>query len=208
MSKSEVTLLGLGRLLPAPKAATRALHSSSPQQAAPDIRHLGLLAAAAALAVGLAYTAISAYWAFGGTWLLDTVSSSLVTAHPSVTAVMAVWAAVVLKAVAALLPLHVCLTPPPSKRHDRLRLLAWAEAAVLTLYGFAFTLAGLMLQVGIIHQRRTADRRALVWHAYLWDPWFLVWGLSVIIALALTSTSRNCPATNLGSDGGRPVDAC
>jgi hypothetical protein len=159
------------------------------------------------LVVGLAYAAISAYWALGGTWLLATVSSSLVTAHQSATAVMAVWAAVVLKAVAALLPLPVCLSAPPSKRHGRLRLLAWAEAAVLTLYGFVFTLAGLLVQVGVIHQRRTADRRALVWHAYLWDPWFLVWGLLVIIALALTSTSRTCSATNVGPNDGRPVDA-
>jgi hypothetical protein len=120
---------------------------------------------------------------------------------------MAVWAAVVLKAVAALLPLPVCLSAPPSKRHGRLRLLAWAQAAVLTLYGLVFTLAGLLVQVGIIHQRRTADRRALVWHAYLWDPWFLVWGILVIIALALTSTSRTCSATNVGLDDGRPVDA-
>ena len=208
MLKYEANLPGLGTAVPAPKATARALHSSSLEQAAPDIRHqLGLPAAAAALVVGLAYAAISAYWALGGTWLLATVSSSLVTAHRSATAVMAVWAAVVLKAVAALLPLHVCLPAPPSKRHGRLRLLAWAEAAVLTLYGFAFTLAGLLVQVGFIHQSRTADRRALVWHAYLWDPWFLVWGILVIIALALTSTSRTCSAPNVGLDDGRPVDA-
>ena len=28
-----------------------------------------------------------------------------------------------------------------------------------------------------------ADHRALAWHAYLWDPWFLVWGLLVTAAL-------------------------
>ena len=208
MLKCEANLPGLGTIVPAPKATARARHSSSLAQAAPDIRHqLGLPAAAAALVVGLAYAAISAYWALGGTWLLATVSSSLVTAHQSATAVMAVWAAVVLKAVAALLPLSVCLSAPPSKRHGRLRLLAWAQAAVLTLYGLVFTLAGLLVQVGIIHQRRTADRRALVWHTYLWDPWFLVWGILVIIALALTSTSGTCSATNVGLDDGRPVDA-
>jgi hypothetical protein len=174
---------------PDPKAATRALDSSPQEQAAPDIRHrLGLPAATAALVVGLAYAAISAYWALGGTWLLATVSSSLVTAHQSATVVMAVWAAVVLKGVGAVLPLYVHLPAPPSKWHGRLRLLAWAEAAVLTLYGFAFTLAGLLVQAGVIRRGRTADQWALVWHAYLWDPWFLVWGLLVVIALGLTPT--------------------
>jgi len=28
-----------------------------------------------------------------------------------------------------------------------------------------------------------ADHRALAWHAYLWDPWFLVWGVLVTAAL-------------------------
>ena len=88
--------------------------SSSREQAAPDIRYqFGLPAAAAASVVGLAYAAISAYWALGGTWLLATVSSSLVTAHQSATAVMAVWAAVVLKAVGASAPL-VRLPPRPT----------------------------------------------------------------------------------------------
>jgi hypothetical protein len=205
MLKSEAKLPGLGT--PAPNAT--ALDSSSRERAAPDIRHQrGLLAAAAALVVGLAYTAISAYWALGGTWLLATVSSSLVTAHQSATVVMAVWAAVVLKAVGALLPLYVCLPAPPSKRHGRLRLLAWSEGAVLTLYGFAFTLAGLLVQAGVIHRDRTADQRALVWHTYLWDPWFLVWGLLVIIALVLTPTSRPCTATNVDPEDKRPIDAC
>jgi hypothetical protein len=194
---------------PDPKAATRALDSSSQEQAAPDIRHrLGLLAATAALVAGLAYVAISAYWALGGRWLLATVSSSLATAHQSTTVVMAVWAAVFLKAVGAVLPLYVRLAVPPSKWHGRLRLLAWAEGAVLTLYGFAFTLAGLLVQAGVIHQGRTADHRALVWHAYLWDPWFLVWGLLVVIALGLTSTGRTCTAPNVGSEARRPMDAC
>jgi hypothetical protein len=28
-----------------------------------------------------------------------------------------------------------------------------------------------------------ADRLAMKWHAYLWDPWFLVWGIFVFLAL-------------------------
>jgi hypothetical protein len=194
-------LLGLGTMAPAPKAAARALDRSPRLHGAPDIRRqLGLLVAAAALVVGLAYVAISAYWALGGTWLLATVSSSLVTAHRSATVAMAVWTAVVLKTVGALLPLYVCRPVPPSKWHGRLRLLAWAEGAVLTIYGFFFTLAGLLVQAGVIHQGGTADRRALVWHAYLWDPWFLVWGLLVVIALGLAPTSPPRTVTIIGPE--------
>ena len=73
-------------LTPGSNAAARASDRSSRELGAPDIRHrLGLAAAAAALVAGLAYVAISAYWALGGTWLLATVSSSLVTADQSTT---------------------------------------------------------------------------------------------------------------------------
>jgi hypothetical protein len=45
------------------------------------------------------------------------------------------------------------------------------------------TAAGLLVQSGVIAPAANADRRALRWHAFLWDPWFLVWGLLVTIAL-------------------------
>jgi Protein of unknown function (DUF3995) len=189
------------RSAPDPKAITRALNGSSHERAAPDIRYqLGLSAATAALVVGLAYVAISAYWALGGTWLLATVSSSLASAHQGATVVMAVYAAVVLKAAGALLPFYVRRPAPPSKWHRRLRLLTWTEGAVLTLYGFVFTSVGLLVQAGVIHQGRTADRRASVWHAYLWDPWFLVWGLLVVVALAVTRARRSRTAGNVRSE--------
>ena len=129
-------------LTPGSNTAARASDRSPRELDAPDIRHqLGLAVAAAALVAGLAYVAISAYWALGGTWLLATVSSSLVTADHRTTVVMAVWAAVVLKGIGALLPFYLRRPAPPSKWHGRLRLLAWAEGAVLTLYGFVFTSA-------------------------------------------------------------------
>ena len=48
------------------------------------------------------------------------------------------------------------------------------EAVVFTTYGFALTAVGLLVQAHVIHASATADRRALAWHAYLWDPWFLI----------------------------------
>jgi hypothetical protein len=137
------------------------------------------------LATALAYAAISAYWAFGGTWLLATVGASLATNHQSVTLTLAVWAAVLLKVVGALVPALACL--PPGR--PGFRVCAWAEGAVITLYGFVLTSVELTAEVGIIHPGKTTDRRALAWHAYLWDPWFLIWGFLVIIALLLTRSA-------------------
>jgi uncharacterized protein DUF3995 len=140
----------------------------------------------AALAVGLAYATISASWGLGVTWLLSTVSASLATAHRDAAAMVAMWAAVVLRAAAALLPLLACRPTTHSKWHRRFRVVAWAEGAALTVYGFALTSVGLALQAGNLHPGKTADRRALAWRAYLSDPWFLVWGLLVVITLRMS----------------------
>jgi hypothetical protein len=158
--------------------------------------------ALAALVVGLAYAGVSVYWGAGGTWLLDTVGRSL-TAGGAVAAA-AVWAAAGLKVVASVLPALAVGRPGlataagpggssgsggprpaarPGSRRRLLRFLAWAEAVILTLYGLVWTAAGLLVQSGLVRADAGADHRALAWHAYLWDPWFLLWGLLVTAAL-------------------------
>jgi hypothetical protein len=162
-------------------------------------RHPGLQAATAALAVGLLYAAISAYWGAGGTWLLNTVGNSLANGGHRDTVLIAVWAAVGLKAAAAVLPLLAC-RPATRPGHRRaVRTLAWAEAAVLTGYGLVLTTAGLLVQAGVIATPRTADHRALAWHAYLWDPWFLVWGLLVTASLIVARHRTNRSPAQRGS---------
>jgi hypothetical protein len=169
-----------------------ALTSQGPSSA----RATGLRAAQAAFAVGLLYAAISVYWGAGGTWLLDTVGSGLGKGHGgSALVVLAVWLAVGLKVIAAVLPL-LAVNADTSTGAGRLRLtgprltwprlirgLTWVEAVILTVYGLVWTAVGLLVQAGVIGTSATADHRALEWHAYLWDPWFLVWGLLVTAAL-------------------------
>jgi hypothetical protein len=43
--------------------------------------------------------------------------------------------------------------------------------------------AGLLVQSGVIAPAASADHRALAWRAYLWDPWFLLWGVLVTAAM-------------------------
>jgi hypothetical protein len=101
--------------------------------------------------VGLAYAAVSVYWAAGGTWLLDTVGGGLGQQGRAgdLGVIVAVWAAAALKFTGAVVPLAA---------------------------------AG-------------ADHRALAWHAYLWDPWFLLWGVLVTAALVRSRLSRPGRAT-------------
>ena len=156
-----------------------------------------MAAAWTAFAVGLLYTAVSLYWAFGGGWLLDTVGASLTQASRSATGlvVIAVRFAVGLKVItSALPPPAVAAITPGSLRWRRLLpTLSWIEAAILTIYGLIWTAAGLLVQAGVIGTSASADHRALAWHAYLWDPWFLVWGVLVTAALLRSVRPRKPP---------------
>jgi hypothetical protein len=54
--------------------------------------------------------------------------------------------------------------------------LGWIAAVGLIAYGGVLTVAGLVVQAGLFDAAVHADERALAWHAYLWDPWFALWG--------------------------------
>ncbi|MFZ0165979.1 MAG: DUF3995 domain-containing protein, partial [Trebonia sp.] len=148
----------------------------------------GTLPALAGLAVGLAYAAIIVYWAVGGRWLLNTVGISLSQPGQAghLATLLAVWGAAAVKAVAAVLPLLAIGVWPRTANgglRRLVRVLTWIEAAILTGYGLVLTASGLLVQAGVIEAVAHADRLALKWHAYLWDPWFLIWGLFVFLAL-------------------------
>jgi Protein of unknown function (DUF3995) len=152
----------------------------------------GLRIAQFAAVVGLLYAEISLYWGLGGTWLLNTIGAQLKKQGRAGNGlvVFALWTAVVLKVVASALPLLALRQlPRPAWRH-MVWVLACVEAGILTVYGLVLTTAGLLVQTDVIHAPVTADHRALAWHAYLWDPWFLIWGLLVTVAL-LRGIHRN-----------------
>ncbi|MDQ2723778.1 MAG: DUF3995 domain-containing protein [Actinomycetota bacterium] len=107
--------------------------------------------------------------------------------------VIILWISVLLKLAAAALGLAV--TVPPDPPHKLIAMAAWAAAAVLIVYGSVLTFVGLLVQADVIHAGGDADHRALAWHAYLWDPWFLVWGLLLAVALWRNRAQRKHAGT-------------
>lgn len=139
---------------------------------------------------------MSAYWGAGGTALLDTIGGTLEHEGRARAAgvLVVVWATVVVKVAASGIGLLAVAQPRwLTPRWSRvMRVAAWLEAVVLILYGGVLTLVGLLVQADIVRASIHADHKALRWHAFLWDPWFLVWGTLLATALAL---SRD-PSTN------------
>lgn len=136
-----------------------------------------------ACVVGLLFAAVSAYWGLGGEGLLDTVALGDEARAGDTAVFVAVWAAVVLKTIAAVLPL-LALRPLESRAWNRtVWALAWTGAAVMFLYGLVQTSVGLLLKADVLHASAGADERVLAWGAFVWDPWFVIWGLLAAAAL-------------------------
>ena len=107
------------------------------------------------------------------------------------------WLVVLVKLFAAALPVFVIRSSGRGRRERVASRLAALEALVLTLYGLVFTATGLLVQLGVIRRGAHADNRALAWHAFLWDPWFLVWGLAVVASLRLNAAAAKPPSQAL-----------
>ncbi len=154
-----------------------------------------------AAALGVAYALISAYWALGGTGLLSTIGGSI--EHDARTGGLLVtaglWLVVLVKLVAAALPVFVVRSIGRRRGERVARRLVVLEAIVLTLYGFVLTAIGVLVQLGVISRGAHADNRALAWHAFLWDPWFLIWGLAVVASLRLNADSAKPLSGVVGS---------
>jgi hypothetical protein len=63
------------------------------------------------------------------------------------------------------------------------RLLGWIAAVGLIVYGGLLTVIGLLVEAGLIRAADDADQHALAWHAFLWDPWFALWGIAFAVAM-------------------------
>ncbi|HEX6256523.1 MAG TPA: DUF3995 domain-containing protein [Euzebyales bacterium] len=59
---------------------------------------------------------------------------------------------------------------------------------LLAAYGVGLTVAGLLALAGVFGA--VTDPRALAWHALLWRPWFIVWGVALWFTARRTRTDR------------------
>jgi hypothetical protein len=144
------------------------------------------VAAAGALVLGVLYAAVSAYWGSGGTALLASVGGVFERAgrNGSAAVLAVVWLTVLLKLIGASLGILVVTAERLDPRRRRqLRVVSWAVVSLLVLYGGVLSVVGWLIQIGVVSPAAHADHEALRWHAYVWDPWFLVWGLLLAAAL-------------------------
>jgi hypothetical protein len=151
-----------------------------------------VVAASIAAGLGFASAAVSAYWALGGTGLLDTVGGEIERwgRERSVGVVAALWTIVVFKLAGAVAPLAFAGVGTDHRlrwtRASGPRLLGWLAAVGLTVYGGVLSVVGLLVEAGVVEPADNADEHALAWHAYFWDPWFALWGVAFTVVMWCT----------------------
>ncbi len=152
------------------------VRQSSPTLA---IARRGFWAGYAACAWGLAFAAISFYWGLGGTIGLDTIGGSLETlarVHDPILLV-AVWGTGFLKLLGSLLALALVGKWAARLSRRLVTVLGGVAAASLTLYGGVLVAAAMLVTMGAIKPTQPVDWKPLLWHLYVWDMSFLVWGV-------------------------------
>jgi len=152
---------------------------------------VGVWAGYVACVWGVAFAAISFYWGLGGTLGLDTLGGSLerlARAHDP-TLLVAVWVTGFLKILASLLALALAGTWSPKLPRRPIALLGWFAAASLTLYGGILVVPEALVTIGAIKPVQPVDWKPLLWHLYVWDLSFLVWG--ILFGIATWRFSRN-----------------
>ena len=148
----------------------------------------------AAFAWGLLFGGISFYWGLGGTLGADTVGGDieqLGRAHaPAIIA--ALWITGFMKVLGALLAL--ALVGHWGRRLPRtsLLLLSWGAAVVLTLYGGVLVAGEALVASGLIRPG-AVDWKPLLWHLYVWDMSFLIWGILFGLAAWHYSSATSRP---------------
>ena len=146
-----------------------------------------VVAAVIAATLGTASAAMSAYWALGGTALVDTVGGEIERwgRERSAGVIVTLWLLTVAKLGAAVAPLVIVGIGPRAAwtRARPMRALGWIVAVGLTAYGGLLTVVGLLVEAGLIDAADNADEHALAWHAFFWDPWFVLWGGAFTVAM-------------------------
>ncbi|OLR93914.1 DUF3995 domain-containing protein [Actinokineospora bangkokensis] len=150
------------------------------------VRHQKTWAAWAAFAWAAVFAAVSAYWALGGTVGIDTVGGAiadLVHSGDSAASVLA-WVAVLMKVAGMVYAL--ALIQRWGRVFPRWLMLTggWGATVLLIVYGGAIVVVGALVVTGVIEAAPTTDMYAIRWHLFLWDPYFVIWGVLLGIATA------------------------
>jgi hypothetical protein len=135
---------------------------------------------------------VTFYWGLGGRRGLDLLGKEVIRLADEHAAgfLLAAWVSGLLKLAGTVLALALVQPWGQHLRPRRLLLVAgWACSALLIVYGAGNIITMLLILAGIISTPADMDWRGFHGHLYLWDPWFLLWGVLLALATRAMSTA-------------------
>ncbi len=143
-----------------------------------------------AAAAGTLHALASLYWALGGGWLLASVGQWAVdlSARRPLLSGAVLGAVAVAKLAAAVVPVAVAYGRLPARWFWRG--VAWVGGPFHALYGRVNVVVSVSVLAGLVRPAGGYDREAMVGHAFVWDPLFLVWGAALTLSLWVSRDRR------------------
>jgi hypothetical protein len=140
-------------------------------------------AAYAAAAWAGVFAVVSLYWALGGMAGIDTVGGEIEKLARAGEGGALAWGAALLKVAGVVYAL--ALVQRWGRVFPRALMLTggWAGTAVLIGYGGLTVGTEILVAVGAVAPPAGIDWYAFYWHLALWDPYFLLWGVLLGIAV-------------------------
>lgn len=145
-----------------------------------------LLLFAGAAICGVIHAAFTLHWAMGGGNLVETLGDDINGFFSARRWLMG--AVGVVKGVAACAPLVFRDVEWPCPRLTKGA--CWIGGGVLIIWGGSNTVIGNLVLVGAFDSSLSVNRAAMLGHAWLWDPLFLLWG-SCLVAGLIVGSSRS-----------------
>ncbi|GAA5228213.1 DUF3995 domain-containing protein [Paeniglutamicibacter antarcticus] len=144
---------------------------------------LGWILVWVACIAGSVHAGFSVYWAVGGQWLLATVGQWAVTlsVEAPLRAGLVIGMVAMGKLLAAVIPVAVAYGR--FRRRKFWRAVSWAGGLLLVFYGGLNMILSAAVLGGAIRPADGYDVEAMMGHAWLWDPLFLMWGLALVVSL-------------------------
>lgn len=134
-----------------------------------------------AAVLGVGHGGFSLYWGVGGTWLLATVGQAAEQFSGRLWVLVPVG---LMKLTAGVGPWLLARRGWPLRTVSRM--LCWLGALVLVGWGGLSAAVAQLVLAGAITPEDGYDRPSMLGHAWLWDPWFLLWGAALILGLLAT----------------------
>lgn len=162
-----------------------------------------------AAALGFASAAVSCYWALGGMWGLSSLGGRLeeLARARDPALIRIVWVVVVVKVIAGAVALALVRSWGQRLPRRLLLIAAWFGAVVLTGWGTLQELAVGLIAADVTTPAQRPGVVVLVGRLLFWEPWFVVWGVSLGFAARLAQGRPRSPGrlavSHVASDIGR-----